>query len=563
MSHTPSDLLKSEAPSQGSSAIDVSRPANKDIEASKEEVRPESSGPHPRESLPKWKWILSLVGLYVGALLYGLDTTIAADVQGSVYERFHDIEHLPWVGLGFPMASVAIILLLGRAYGLFNIKLLLLSSIFVFEVGSAVCGAAPSSNALIVGRVIAGMGGSGMYLGALNYISAFATNSEVPLYNALIGLSWGTGAILGPVIGGAFSDSSATWRWAFYINLPLAGILSPVYFFVFPSWNPMPNVKARHKLAMIDWLGATLNGAIFVLFMIVVTFGGSTYPWNSGSSIALWVVLGVCLVTFIIQQYFNILTSPENRIYPVHFLKSRTLILLYIATAGAAAANAVTLYYIPLFFQFTRGDDALQAAVRLLPFIIIFIFFVMLAGGSLPVVGRYNLYYIFGGVLVVTGGALMFTINANTSTSRVYGYEVLIAAGSGAIFQNAYAIAAAKVAPGDKPKAIGFINVSQIGSISIALAIAGSLFQNLGFRALENAFAGQHFPEAYIRSALAGSISPVFQSADPNVVHTAIRTVAATIQRVFGVPLSAGAVILVSALLMKWEKIDLNMVAGG
>jgi len=99
--------------------------------------------------------------------LPGLDTTIAADVQASVYETLGDIQNLPWVGLGFPMASVASILLLVRAYGLFNIKVLMLSSIAVFEIGSALCGAAPTSNALIVGRVIAGMGGAGMYLGCV------------------------------------------------------------------------------------------------------------------------------------------------------------------------------------------------------------------------------------------------------------------------------------------------------------------------------------------------------------------------------------------------------------
>jgi MFS family permease len=97
--------------------------------------------------------------------LPGLDTTIAADVQASVYETLGEIQNLPWVGLGFPMASVAVILLLVRAYGLFNIKVLMLLSIAIFEIGSALCGAAPTSNALIVGRVIAGIGGVGMYLG--------------------------------------------------------------------------------------------------------------------------------------------------------------------------------------------------------------------------------------------------------------------------------------------------------------------------------------------------------------------------------------------------------------
>jgi MFS family permease len=461
------------------------------------------------------------------------------------------------------MASVAVILLLGRAYGLFNIKYLLLSSIATFEVGSALCGAAPSMSALIIGRVIAGIGGAGMYLGALTYISVFATNKEASLYNALIGLAWGLGAILGPVIGGAFSVGSATWRWAFYINLPLAGLFSPVYFFIMPSRNPRPDLTLVQKLAEIDWVGAILNGALFVLFMIACTFGGSTYAWNSGSSIALWVVFGVCLISYILQQYLALFTTAERRIFPVHFIKSRTMLLLYIGTAGAAAANAVTLYYVPLFFQFTRGDSALQAAVRLLPFICLFIFSVMVAGGLLPVLGRYNIFYIIGGALSLAGGALMFTIDANTSTSHIYGYEILIAAGTGLVFQNAYAVAAAKVPDKDKAKAIGFINVAQIGTIAIALAIAGSLFQNLGFKSLKSAFEGYHYPDDYVRSALAGNISPIFSSANPDVIHIAVVTVATTIQRVFGVVVAAGALTFASALLMRWERVDLDVVAGG
>jgi len=94
-----------------------------------------------------------------------LDTTIAADVQAEVYEDLGDIEKLPWVGLGFPMASVAVILALCRAYALYDVKPLLLGSIAIFEIGSAICGAAPTSDALIIGRVIAGIGGAGMYLG--------------------------------------------------------------------------------------------------------------------------------------------------------------------------------------------------------------------------------------------------------------------------------------------------------------------------------------------------------------------------------------------------------------
>jgi hypothetical protein len=353
---------------------------------------------------------------------------------------------------------------------------------------------------------------------------------------------------------------------AFYINLPLAGILSPVYLFVFPSRNPRPDLTNKEKLASVDWVGAILNAAVFVIFIITLSFSGSIYAWNSPGSIALWVVLGACLIAYGVQQAFSIFTTDENRIFPVHFLRSRTLVLLYVATGTAGAAQAITLYYIPLFFQFTRGDSALRAAVRLLPFICTYIFFVIAAGGSLPVVGRYNLYYLVGGGLIVAGGALLFAISTTTSSGRIYGCEILVAAGVGLAWQNAYSVGAAKVSsPKDVPKVIGFINLAQLGTISISLAIAGSLFQNLGFHELKDAFADSShgFPDDYIRSALAGRISPVFSSADQGIIHVAIGAVAETIRRIFGLVVAAGVLVTVSSLLMRFEKISLAVAAGG
>ncbi len=199
--------------------------------------------------------------------------------------------------------------------------------------------------------------------------------------------------------------------------------------------------------------------------------------------------------------------------------------------------------------------------MRLLPFMTVFIFGVMLSGGLLPTVGRYSLFYVAGGVIALVGAALMFTIKESTSTGRIYGYEVLLALGTGLMFQNGYAIAAAKVSERDRPHAIGYINVAQIGTIAIALAIAGTLFQNLGYSALSSAFAGYGFPEAYVRSALAGSISPVFSSADPQVVRIAVLAITTTIQRIFGMTIAASAIILVAGLLMRHERLALDVVA--
>jgi hypothetical protein len=314
------------------------------------------------------------------------------------------------------------------------------------------------------------------------------------------------------------------------------------------------------KLAQIDWLGAVLNATTFVLFMIVLTFSGSTWRWNSAGPITVWVLFGLSVTLYVLQQSFSLLTTPERRLFPVHFTRSRPLMLLYFTTAAAATAMSVDIYYVPLFFQFTKGDSALEAAVRLLPFIVLFVFFVMVAGGLLPVVGRYAPWYFPASVLMIVGAAFMYGVKSTTSTAAIYGYEVLIAVGVGLIFQTGYSVAAATVDPKDVPASIGFINVAQIGSVAISLSISGSIFQNLGYRHLHHALASYGFPEASLRSALAGTQSVVLNHEGAVVRGLAIDAIVATIGKLYALVMAAGALTFVSACFMRWEKLELESI---
>jgi hypothetical protein len=393
----------------------------------------------------------------------------------------------------------------------------------------------------------------------LNYISVFTSLKERPIYNALIGLCWGTGCILGPIVGGEFSGSSATWRWAFYINLVLAAVTAPIYLLLFPRYSPQPSMTLKAKLLSIDWVGAVLNAATFVQFMVVLTFAGSTWAWNSPSIIILWVFFGTALISFTLQSYFSIFTS--NRLYPVQFLKRRTMVLLYFCSASSAAALAVTVYYIPLFFQFTKGDTAIQAAVRLLPFIAVNIGFTMFSGALLPVFGRYMPWYIPGGIFILVGGSLMYTVTTSSTAATIYGFEILIAIGSGLIGQIGYSVAAAKAKAGEVPAAIGFMNVAQIGSIAISLTIAGSIFQNLGYSFLKDALQEYNFSDADLRAALAGAQSAILAHGDGRVVDLAIGAIVKTISKIFALAIAGGSLTLVSAVFMKREKLELNPAA--
>jgi len=397
-----------------------------------------------------------------------------------------------------------------------------------------------------------------MYLGALNFVGIFTTLRERTMYNAFMGVIWGLGTILGPVVGGVFTDTAQNWRWSFYINLVLAGIFGPILIFLMPTHQPQPDKSFFSKLIRMDWLGTILIGAVYTTFVVAMTFGGAIWPYSDGRFIATITVCGVLLVVFVVTQYFSVLT--KNPIFPGQFIRSRSLLLLYFGTASAGAGMAVTIYFLPLYFQFVHSDNALKAAVRLLPFVIVLIVSVMLNGALAPAVGYYNVWYLAGGVLLTAGGACMFKIGVDTATSKIYGYSVLIAAGAGLSAQLGYAVAQAKVPPQKISYAISFMNVAQIGSIVLALAIAGAVYQNVGIQKLSSALAGQGFSIDDIKNAVSGTQSAIFQQGSPEVKAAALQALIQAMNKVFALIIAAGALSIVSSLGMKREKVFLPTV---
>jgi MFS family permease len=391
--------------------------------------------------------------------LYGLDNTVVADIQSAIVEDFGQVQQLAWLGVGFPLGSIATILPVGKAFGIFNVKWTFITGQVLFEIGSALCGAAPSMNALIVGRVIAGAGGAGMYLGILNILSLNTTIAQRPIYIALCALTWGLGCILGPVIGGSFADSGATWRWAFYINLVIFAVSAPIFFFVLDSFDPQKDISTGEKLKHIDWVGAVLNAGMYVSFVMALTFGGAEWEWNDGRVIALLVVFGVVLTLFSLQQTFSIFTTPDRRLFPIDFLKSKDLVIQYIAMSAGSAALFVAIYYLPLYFNFAKGDTNIESAVRMLPFMFITITANLFNGVFMPRWGYYAPWFLVSGIFSVIGGALMYAlVDSSTSPSQIYGFSVFLGIGAGLSTQSGYSVVQAKVPVTRIADAVNFMN---------------------------------------------------------------------------------------------------------
>ncbi len=166
-----------------------------------------------------------------------------------------------------------------------------------------------------------------------------------------------------------YEDSGLTKRTFFTVLF--AAVLAPIYLFILPSFDPCPGVSVAGRLSKFDFLGSLLSIGAIVCLIMGINFGGVLYEWNSGSIIALFVLCGFLFIVFALQQIFTVFTTEDNRIFPVHLVRRKEPVLLFIAGASGGAGIYIPLYYIPLYFQITRGDTAIMAAVRLLPFVFV------------------------------------------------------------------------------------------------------------------------------------------------------------------------------------------------
>ncbi|KAI2618204.1 MFS general substrate transporter [Hypoxylon sp. NC1633] len=507
--------------------------------------------PGPPRTVTGLKWVLAYASLISTVLFYALDGTIVADIQPPIIETLGETEKLPWIGIALALGTICI-LPFGKAYGVFNVKYLFLSCVVLFELGSVLCGAAPNMNAFIIGRVIQGAGGCGCYSGALTYISMTTTKRERPLYLSGVVAMWGLGSVIGPLIGGAFAQSSATWRWAFYINLVVAAVTAPGLLFCLPALNPM-DMPFSQKLLTQDWVGIVIFAGGSASLTMALTFGGVVFPFNGGSEIALWTMTGVLLIAFILVTIYHPGVSAQHKLYPIHLTKRMELNLLQPAIFVASGAMMTTLYYTPLLFQFSRGDGPLMAGVRLLPFVCTIVFFAVLNGVFMPKLSYYMPWYLFGTALIVTGSSLMLTLTESTSEARIYGYTALIGGGCGSFLTAGFAVVQALVPVSELSNTVGFMAIAQMMGQIVLLSLAGSLYQNIGSQRI-----GEILPNlsAYdVQQLTTGRHSPIFDSLSPEIQTQVVQIVTLAIRDGFAAIVPASGLAFIASLFLSRRKL--------
>jgi len=332
--------------------------------------------------------------------------------------------------------------------------------------------------------------------------------------------------------------------------------VAPAFPFALPNVHPVRGVSVWDRVWHIDFIGSALSAGMWVAFSIAFVFAGGIWPWQDGRTIATIVVFVVLVPLYALQQYFCLFTTLETRSFPIHLLKSRTQILTAICAGGSFTAQYITTYFIPIYFQFVQSDTALDAAVRLLPFLLFLVFFNLLSGYLLPKVKYYVPIYLLSGICIILGGALMYIfLKPGTSTAHLYGISIVLAIGAGLSSQVGYAVATLKVQPADVANALSLQNVVQLGGATIALIIGVLVFQSAAVRNLNAVLAGQNHTQDEIKAAVAGAQSDIFDTIVGTLRGDAILAITRALQTTFILVIVAGAAITMSSIIMKWGKL--------
>ncbi|KAI8611946.1 major facilitator superfamily domain-containing protein [Chytriomyces sp. MP71] len=426
----------------------------------------------PAVILSRLDFGLAFIGLALAVFIYSLDLTIVSVAIEVLSNEFNALDKINWIGTGFFLSATAFIPIFGQMADVFGRKATFLFAIFIFELGSLLCGASQSIDMLIISRVIAGVGGAGVFTLTMVIIADLTVPRERGAYLGIIGAVYGVASVLGPIIGGAMIDRVG-WRWIFYINLPIGAVtaLSTVFFLKFPSTS-FREIRANfHKL---DIIGSLLVIAFVVFCLVPLQGGGVDFAWNSAAVIVLFILSAILLALFLLWEA----SFAVNPILPFSLLKNVHASATYITVFFSGASFYVHTFYIPLWFQVVMGSSATNAGIHTIPFVLGIVVSSVGSGTVATATGHFFPFLPLGAVLTAIGAGLLTTMKEDATLGQQIGYMLLSGLGIGGAFQMLMVSAQVSVSPELLAASVSTNNFVQNLGVSMGVAIGGAIFNS-------------------------------------------------------------------------------------
>ncbi|TVY38480.1 Efflux pump, partial [Lachnellula occidentalis] len=486
-----------------------------------------------------------IIGIALSVFLISLDRTIITTAIPFITNEFGSYDDIGWYGSAYLLTASAFQPLYGRIFMLFNMKWSYLTALGLFELGSLICGVAPSSMVLIIGRAIAGLGSAGILTGSFVVVANAVPLARRPLLTAVVGLMFGVGATAGPLLGGVFTDL-VTWRWCFYINLPVGGatVVAMVFFFHPPRKHALMGKSFFYRAMELDIIGNVILLAASIMLFLAFQDTEQQMAWGSPEVAGLLTGSGVMFILFCVWQWWK----QDAALMPPRILKQRSVAAACAMSFCIYSAILIHTYYLPMWFQAIKGDSAIHAGVNMIPYVAANAIFSLLAGIFVSKNGYFTAPAILGCAIGTVGCGLLSTMDASTSTSRWIGYEIVASLGIGMAIQQGFT-AIQIVLPLDEV-AIGTAAVVAFQSLG------GAIFVSVGNTILQNSLLKAVLPGVDIQAVISAGASEFRNTVTAEQLPGLIDVYNKALQKVFIAAIPMAGLAMISALFLEWRKVD-------
>jgi len=373
-------------------------------------------------TLSRSRMNLVFVTVMLGMLLSALDQTIVTTALPTIVGDLGGAGHMSWVVTAYLLAETISTVLAGKFGDMFGRKIMFQISVAVFIIGSFFCGLAQDMEMLIASRAVQGLGGGGLAVTATALIGEVIPLRERGRYQGALGAVFGVTTVIGPLLGGLFTDH-LSWRWAFYVNVPIALIVIAM------AATTIPRLTQRTKVP-VDYLGVLFVGLGATGLTLATTWGGSTYAWSSPTIIGLFAGSAVAIALFVFVE-----SRAVAPILPLHLFRSRVFTISSVLSFVVGFAMMGSITYLPAFLQFVDGASATESGLRMLPLVLGLLATAIASGNYVSRTGRYRMFPIAGSIATGLGLYLFSTMDADTSFWLEALFMVVLGAGIGLMMQ--------------------------------------------------------------------------------------------------------------------------------